>query len=474
MPTSTDAEAQQEQQPAAAQREKQSGVHTSAGCKSDQRIIVMARCPEAGKAKTRLIPALGAAGAAELHSCLVLRTLVVVRRFAQQSGCDIDVHFAGGSSHKMQRLFGDDLQYSPQQGESLGERIHHAISLAFTDGFRRVVVIGTDCPQLEDSHLHNAFASLADFDVTIGPAFDGGYYLIGMRAPTPELFEDISWGTETVLAETSRNLQRAEKSVTLLTRLSDVDLPEDLILCRQHPQEFAAALPHTKIGLLSIIIPVLNEEAELPERLQPLTTLRHVEVIIVDGGSTDATCRIAEEYGAKVIRCGKGRGRQMNTGAAMARGEVLLFLHADTRLPPDFYSTVWQYVESRYSAGAFRLRIDDPRWTYRLVEFGANLRSHWRQLPYGDQALFVRSEVFYEMNGFRTWPLLEDLDFAQRLRRRGRIMIASSSATVSARRWRRIGILKATLINQIVIIAYRLGVSPSRLAALYNSDEGKH
>lgn len=433
----------------------------------DQRVIVMARCPEAGKAKTRLIPALGPDGAANLHSGLVQRTLRTVRAFAERTGCGIDVQFAGGSAEEMRRLFGDDLRYTPQQGESLGDRMSRATANAFAEGCRRVAVIGTDCPQLQVRHLQCAFSSLSQTDVTIGPAIDGGYYLIGMREHLPEMFRHIRWGSDSVLEETLQRIQQIGKSKTLLPMLSDVDFPEDLVICRQYSEVFAPALPQSQKGLLSIIIPTLNEEAGLADLLRTLLVEPQTEVIMVDGGSSDATCQIAEQAGVKVVRCGKGRGRQMNAGAAMAHGEVLLFLHADSRLPPDFSRTIWEFMESTDVAGAFRLHIDDPRWAYRLVEFGANLRSRWLQLPYGDQAMFIRSETFYAMHGFQHWPLLEDFDFAQRLRRRGRIRIVPSSATVSARRWHRVGVFKATLLNQIIIIAFRLGISPARLASLY-------
>jgi rSAM/selenodomain-associated transferase 2/rSAM/selenodomain-associated transferase 1 len=433
-----------------------------------QRVIVMARCPEAGKAKTRLIPALGPDGAANLHSCLVQHTLRIVRTFAEQSGCEIDVQFAGGSAEEMRRLFGEDLLFTPQQGASLGDRMNSAVEQAFGEGCGRVVVIGTDCPQLQSSHLQKAFSSLSETDVTIGPAIDGGYYLLGMRDHFPQVFDEIRWGSESVLQETLQRVEQIRKSKSLLPILSDVDFPEDLVICRQYPEAFASALPQQQKGLLSIIIPTLNEEVGLAGLLSRVLKEPQTEVIVVDGGSSDATCQIAELAGVKVIRCGKGRGRQMNAGAALARGEVLLFLHADSRLPPDFAQTIWKCIESGHAAGAFRLRIDDHHWAYRIVEFGANLRSRWLQLPYGDQAMFIRSEAFYAMSGFQNWPLLEDFDFAQRLRRRGPIMIVPSSAVVSARRWRRIGVLKATLLNQIIILAYRLGVSPTRLAEIYS------
>jgi rSAM/selenodomain-associated transferase 2/rSAM/selenodomain-associated transferase 1 len=439
----------------------------SSGHGVDQRVIVMARWPKAGIAKTRLIPALGPDGAANLHSCLVRHTLKTVREFAGRHISEIEVHFTGGTTGEMQCLVGDDLRCVPQQGDSLGDRISAAIRSAFAQHCRRVVVIGTDCPHLQVHHLKEAFSSLHRTAVTIGPAIDGGYYLIGMREHYPSLFQDIHWGSDMVLKETIQKLRQINKTYSLLTSLSDVDFPEDLVCCRQWAADFAPALPQREAELLSIIIPTLNEEAGLPGLLTQLLRERGIEIIVADGGSSDATCQLAEAAGVRVIRANKGRGRQMNAGAALARGEVLLFLHADARLPADFVQTVWNSIQSGHTAGAFRLHIDDPRWRYRLVEFGANLRSRWLQLPYGDQAMFIQSEAFFAMRGFQNWPLLEDFDFAQRLRRRGRIMITDSSTTVSARRWQSVGVLKATLLNQIIIVAFRLGVSPTKLAALY-------
>jgi rSAM/selenodomain-associated transferase 2/rSAM/selenodomain-associated transferase 1 len=427
----------------------------------------MARCPEAGKAKTRLIPALGPERAAKLHQCLVQHTLGTVREIAARRSVQIDVQFAGGSAEEMRRLFGDDLNYSPQAGASLGDRMSSAVSAAFADGCRRVVVIGTDCPQLQAIDLEYAFDSLVHTDITIGPAVDGGYYLIGLRESLPAVFENINWSTDTVLQETLEKIRECRKTNSLLPALSDVDYPEDLIFCRQIPDAFDAVLPRQQKGLLSIIIPTLNEQSNLPALLNQLQEAEDVEIIVSDGGSTDETCRLAEQLGVKVVHSGKGRGRQMNAGAALARGDVLLFLHADSRLPPDFVATIRKAIQAGHTAGAFRLRIDDPRWLYRLVEFGANLRSRWLQLPYGDQAMFIQATAFFAINGFQNWPLLEDYDFAKRLRRVGRILITNSATTVSARRWQRIGVLKATVLNQVIIAAFRLGVSPKTLAEFY-------
>ncbi len=216
---------------------------------------------------------------------------------------------------------------------------------------------------------------------------------------------------------------------------------------------------------LSIIIPVLNEETLLGETLRSIDRNPETEVLVADGGSTDATRRIAESAGARVLPAKPGRAVQMNAGAAASRGEVLLFLHADTRLPCG-YSGQIQAVLNRPGAvaGAFRLGFDDSRASLRLVAAGANLRSRWRQLPYGDQALFVRKDFFVEIGGFRDLPVMEDYDLVLRLRRKGRVSLTPGYVTTSPRRWLKHGIVRTTLIHQFMIAGWHLGISPSRLA----------
>lgn len=168
-----------------------------------------------------------------------------------------------------------------------------------------------------------------------------------------------------------------------------------------------------------------------------------------------------------MINCNAGRGKQMNAGAALASGEVLLFLHADTQLPNHFVDHIWLAMRNGNSGGAFRLRIDAQGWMLRVVEFGANLRSRWWKLPYGDQAIFVRASVFFQMTGFQQWPLMEDFDFCRRLKKVGKMVIVPVSATTSARRWQRLGVLRTTLTNLVCVIAFCFGISPATLAGWY-------
>ncbi len=215
---------------------------------------------------------------------------------------------------------------------------------------------------------------------------------------------------------------------------------------------------------LSVIIPTLNEERALGPVLDLLRCSGVWEVIVADGESADQTLRVAHSFGATVVNSKPGRGIQMNAGAAAASGNMLLFLHADTLLPAGFQSHVFKTLSNpNVSAGAFRLAIDAPRRSLRLVEKMVHYRSRFLQCPYGDQALFTRADTFEQVGGFPDWPIMEDIDLTRRLRRAGRIEIAPASVVTSARRWLKQGVWRTALKNHACIAAYRLGVSPMRI-----------
>lgn len=424
-----------------------------------RRLIVFTRFPQVGRVKTRLIPALGADGAAQLHREMTVHTLGCASELGRQHGIEIEVWFADANIEAMQRTFGKDLRYLHQGEGDLGQRIVNAIG----DRIENTVVIGTDCPELSARHVLAAFAFLQSHDVVLGPATDGGYYLIGLNRPLPELFRGIAWGTDSVCVETRQIAADRKLSVASLDSLSDIDRPEDLSIWNRVQEN-----THCSTEQITIVIPTLNEAEELPATLSQFKGLTNTEVIVVDGGSTDETRRIATMHGARVIDSGRGRGHQMNAGAAAANGTVLLFLHADTQLPNKFASHVHSTLtQPGVAAGAFLLEVAAPSRSLRWIEWGANIRSRWCQLPYGDQAIFVSAEKFRQLGGFAELPLMEDVEFIRRCRRHGRIAIASAAVRTSGRRWLRLGVAKTTCLNCILLVAYFLGVSPRIVARWY-------
>jgi rSAM/selenodomain-associated transferase 2 len=225
---------------------------------------------------------------------------------------------------------------------------------------------------------------------------------------------------------------------------------------------------------ISIVIPVLNEAANIGAAIASIRS-SDTEIIVVDGGSTDNTREIAEELGAIAIASPPGRSLQMNAGAKIATGDILLFLHGDSRLPEGFDRLVRETLEAGAIAGAFTLRIDAPQPQFRRIEWGAKLRSRWWQMPYGDQGIFLHQSVFWEVGGFPALPIMEDFEFMKRLQKIGalaqprtrRIVIVEALIATSARRWLQRGIWQTTLINQLMIAGYLLGIDPHRLLKFY-------
>jgi uncharacterized protein len=223
---------------------------------------------------------------------------------------------------------------------------------------------------------------------------------------------------------------------------------------------------------ISVIIPALDEAAHLHRTLAGLGGVDDLEIIVVDGGSQDETIAIAAAHGAVVLSAPRGRARQMNAGAAAAHGEMLLFLHADTQLPPGFaVEAQRQLAGPGVAAGAFRLGIAGQKRGLRQVAQLANWRATALQMPYGDQGLFLRARLFREVGGFPDQALMEDFALIRTLRRRGRIVIAPLTAITSGRRWQQQGLIRTTLLNQMIILGYLLGCPPHRLARWYRREQ---
>ncbi len=223
-----------------------------------------------------------------------------------------------------------------------------------------------------------------------------------------------------------------------------------------------------KTSNISIIIPTRNEADSIGRLLPELLAVHGVELLVVDGGSTDNTVDIAKSLGAQVLSSSPGKAKQMNAGAEAAHGNILLFLHCDTKLAPGFVEQVGAALnQPEISAGAFQLSIDGKGFGLRVIEWLVNFRSKILQMPYGDQGIFVTSDMFFSVGEFPPQPIMEDFELMRRLRGRGKIKILPLHATTSARRWKKLGIMRTTVINQAIILGYLLGVNPEKLAGWY-------
>jgi rSAM/selenodomain-associated transferase 2 len=220
---------------------------------------------------------------------------------------------------------------------------------------------------------------------------------------------------------------------------------------------------------ISVIVPTLNEQDHLPATLRGVTLAPGDELIVVDGGSTDQTVAIAQQFTSQVLRSRRGRAVQMNWGARHAQGDILLFLHADTRLPAGGLEAVRRALRDGAVGGAFRLAIMPPTPALRLVAWGTNLRAHFGQLPYGDQALFMPRQVFEAVGGYDDIPFMEDVRMVQALRKCGRLMILPQVVHTSGRRWQRDGVFYTTVRNTVLITLYFWGVPPEKLQRWYRA-----
>lgn len=224
---------------------------------------------------------------------------------------------------------------------------------------------------------------------------------------------------------------------------------------------------------ISIIIPVLNEAAVIGETVARLRRQRSGdgEIIVVDGSPEGSTISALTDPAAVAVLSERGRARQMNAGAARASGSVLLFLHADTALPPDALRLIRDALGSgRYVGGAFALGIGSDRPVFRAIERLASLRTRLTRVPFGDQAIFIRKDYFDTLGGYDEIPLMEDIALMRRIKRRGgRIVLLPERVTTSPRRWEQEGVLLCTLRNWALQLLYYAGVSPGRLARFYKS-----
>jgi rSAM/selenodomain-associated transferase 2 len=215
---------------------------------------------------------------------------------------------------------------------------------------------------------------------------------------------------------------------------------------------------------LSVVIPALNEEKRIYESVRSVAD--RAEVVVVDGGSDDATPEAARRAGARVIHSPRGRGLQLDRGAREATGDWLVFLHADTRLEHGWDLALLS-LDRDVLGGAFRLAVDSPRRAYRVIEAGVAWRCRLFRLPFGDQAIFVRRAVYGMIGGFPPFPVMEDVVFSKRLARAGRMAFPSVRAFTSARRWEEGGIVATTLRNLGLQALFALGTPPERLARYY-------
>lgn len=442
-------------------------------------ICVFAKPPEPGDAKTRLIPAVGADGAALLAQAFLRDTWSTVRSLPWARPVI-------ASTAPFQPAGLDDTPEIWLQGEGdLGARLERIFRRALSES-QIAFALGADTPGLPTLLLVQARDAMGEADAVIGPSDDGGFYLLGLRQCPAGLLAEIRWSEADTFEQVRARLQAEGLRVAILDGWFDIDQPEDLEKLRKKMTAGEIQAEATRKALdrllplevssgtfnVSVILPVLNERESLPCAIAGLESKPWVrEIIVVDAGSTDGTREwLARQQRVTVIEAARGKGVQINNGAGKATGEILLFLHADSLLPQDAGAQIENTLrDANVTGGCFCVRFEETRpKSLMLVSAGINWRTKWMRAGTGDQAIFVRREAFARARGCPDWPLFEDVELVRRIKKQGKFGVVRSAVTISPRRYLHNGVFKTAFLIYVLRLGFWVGVSPFKLKTWFS------
>lgn len=423
-------------------------------------VTLLTRIARPGEAKSRLIPLLGAEGAASLQHEMSAHVAMQLRLLAAAGDIRVNARITGG--HPLAARHWLRLPIGRQAEGDLG----HRQAVALREGLRHApvaAVIGGDCPTVTVPLMRATLARAASDGAAVVRATDGGYCMLAVSseasATIGALELGIEWGTPAVLRQLCDACADAGVVPVELGPVSDIDEPEDL-----PSWEAVRSAWYAPPQSLAVIVPVLNEAPRLPALVRALRA-EGAEAIVADGGSVDGSRAAARSAGATVVKTAPGRARQMNAAARTTDADALVFLHADTVLPAGFATLVRDALSAPDSlVGAFRFSLGARTPALRLIEAGTRLRGSLAHLPYGDQALFCRRVAFEAIGGFPALPVMEDYEFVRRARRAGNVRVLPQAALTSDRRWREHGAVRWTALNIATAARYRLGTPAAELA----------
>jgi uncharacterized protein len=426
-------------------------------------LMVFMRYPEPGKVKSRLAAGIGRQPAADLYARLVRRTLGIAGDFKRARG-DLEILLFFDPPEReeaVQQSYPGPWQFVPQAGCDLGERMAHAFRYAEGRGYRHAVLIGTDIADLKLLDLEEAFQALEEGQAVLGPAADGGYYLIGWNRPCDAVFQAQTWGSDKVYENTRDTFCQMGFTVKALKQRTDVDRSEDLSRL-----ELRDLVRHR----VSVVVPTLQPVNDL----QPLLTALAAqlwpedEIILVQGREYLQDGQSALPPRVRMLGSARGRGLQLNRGARAAHGDLFWFLHSDCCPPVNFGYHIRKLAGvPRMALGCFQLAFYPTSAPLNLIAGWAGIRTRHFGLPYGDQGLFCRRESFEQVGGFRKAFLMEDVDFARSMRHLGKILVIPEKITTSPQRYLKGGIFKNSVRNHLLLLLYHLGVDDRTLYSLY-------
>lgn len=420
-------------------------------------LIIFTRVPVPGKTKTRLMPYFTPEQCAKLHYCFLKDIAATCKE--GQAEADLYVCYSESAndageesffgrtagcqdgSCRLRKIFGECAGYFSQEGETLGQRMYHAIEKVLERGYESCLLMGTDVPEVQWGDIRLAYEVLERKDVVLGPTADGGYYLVGMKTARKEVFEKQTYGHGSVLYHTVSGLKSKGLSAGLGKERHDIDTREDIESFRDRMRSYKS-LQKTetgkylmRTGKISVIVPVYNEKKTIGRLLEDLEKIKErCEIIFVDGGSTDGTPEeISSDF--RLLYSKKGRAAQMNLGAKESSGDILFFLHCDSELPERPLGQI-RYVMKDYRVGCFGIAFHSRNFFMYTCRIISNHRIKDRNVVFGDQGIFIDRRLFFEMGMFPELPVMEDYEFSLGLKERGeKIGIAKKRIYTSDRRF---------------------------------------
>lgn len=417
-------------------------------------LIYFIKAPIKGKVKTRLAKSIGDEEATAFYLHCVEKLL----QLKAPPECDIFIAYDDVDEKISLPTCLENKNLFYQTKGDLGVRMHDAFAHVFALNYQSAILVGSDIPKIDETILKDSITLLSTSDALLSPTLDGGYYLIGFHAKTftCKAFENIIYSQDDVFNKTLEQLKPLHVKQGKMLR--DIDTIDDL---KAYDKNFCA------FPRISVIIPVYHEDETL---LKTIDTLRQnakendFEIIVVDTHERTTIDAFPLLHVRMGISKKKGRAHQMNEGALMAKGDKILFLHADTLVPKHWD----EHVKNGSEVGAFRLGIHSPKRIFRVIETLANWRTSCTHIPYGDQGQFFQTSFFRELGGYAPIPLMEDIDMMKRTKKKGKkITLLDERVLTSARRWEKEGFVYTTLRNRLFSLLYFMGVSPHYLVKRY-------
>lgn len=421
-------------------------------------VMAFLKAPRPNLVKEQLAREIGSERALDVYRGMVERQLRQIPR-----GWAVEIHYTpDNAEEEMRNWLGAGYTYVVQSGEDFGARLRNGFAHAFASGRVEVLAIAGECPELDTATLFEVITRLRRADLVLGPANEGGLFLVALRRPAGELFERIPWGTPNVLSLMLARAKISGVSRELLTPKDDID---GVTAYRRYLQRVATESSGDRIA---VVINAFNNVSTIGAAVDAARqAFLFSPLIVVDGGSTDGTAETAAAHGAQVVSAGRSRGRQRRMGVnAAASADWLLFLHADSLLPGNAQGLVAGFIEQpRAQVATFRLRFDSTSRFLRSCAWFSRFSSP--VTSFGPQGILIRRAFYEALGGFPDWALFEDVELLRRARAVTPVHVLPGYITASAHRFHERGPVAAQWLNARLLARRMMGGSASELAERY-------